>query len=129
MSDRFKFRVWDKRSRSWLSDRELSITLGDLFVYNPERFDKDGGLALMQSTGLKDKNGVLIFEGDVLSDNFHRTFEIVWKSGQDEFEQEVGFWEKKTYTNEIFPMHQLKTEKLGMEIIGNKFESNDLLRE
>jgi len=96
--------------------------IGDLLDGQADNFE------LMQWTGLVDKNGVDIYEGDVLSDTHKRTFEVRWQSGYEP-EMEVGFWLKKTYTNEIFPFHYTKDiGGLGMEVIGNIYENPELLK-
>lgn len=83
MLDRFKFRVWDK-------ERKRIINFNDFKEYNVEfnfniptneiwiEFDSSR-FVLMQCTGLKDKNGKLIYEGDrCRNSKSGEVFNVVW---------------------------------------------------
>ena len=58
MNDRFKFRIWDNEIKKYRTG--LRIDNGLVCTYN------DATCVLEQSTGLKDKNGKLIYEGDII---------------------------------------------------------------
>lgn len=99
------------------------IALGHFFEVDPE--------TVGQHTGLKDKNGNEIYEGDILSDT--KTIYTV------EYNiQQSGFWiiAQKSISNEAFVLMTLNSNILGngyykredMEAIGNIYENPELLR-
>jgi len=104
-----KFRVWDK---------------GDKKIYYPARIFPDGftlgfpsetkaGI-LMQFTGLKDRNGKEIYEGDILRIGGSSRV-VEWKEVCDDKLCYVGF-----------PFYYLDTER--MSVIGNIYENPELLK-
>ncbi len=122
-----KFRAWDKKTeRMWdietwhIADEYVDLiepgkSIADI---NAERFwRKQSEVILMQYTGLKDKNGVEIFEGDIVNH--------YWSN-------EVGesFCHKAVIKNPFDykvneAMHLIYADEL--EILGNIWENPELL--
>lgn len=85
-----KFRAWDKEENLWIKVASLVFDeegemwyLGPVMDdFNPVYYENELGKTweIMQSTGLKDKNGVEIFEGDIVSVRNH-PFQKTEKSG------------------------------------------------
>ena len=84
-------------------------------------------IVLMQSTGLKDKNGKEIFEGDILAcktDDEVINLNVFW----DE-EHALFMFESKKY-NEQEPLAELvENNTYPYEIIGNIYENPELLED
>ena len=114
-----KFRAWDNSKKEMLypkkaEDMTDKITSASLLAaYN------DGGLdSIMQFTGLFDKNGKEIYEGDVVkSPGYDNQMVVKYEeiiASDDMTAPGIGF--------------QFNTEPSGMEIIGNIYENPELIK-
>lgn len=86
-NDRFKYRVWHKEGKRYVTGNFSISPSGHLHKICG---DEDGVyeieldtqvFAVEQCTGLRDKNGKLIYEGDVLFDGNYVSFLVIWESG------------------------------------------------
>lgn len=100
MSREIEFRVWDTVMRSWVP---MGLNEISELVFM-EKSDIDGGFvidtfdsksdrfAVMQYTGLKDKKGVKIFEGDIMDWNCE-LFRIGYHEASFSFINTAGEWD------------------------------------
>lgn len=146
MNREIKFRAWDNENKYMITSKQgiftalrnsMNITVqdngyynnGDLLKPNKEKY------TLMQYTGLKDKNGVEIYEGDIVRYH-HKTF--FKKKGEKIYDfknekcyvvwdiEDAGFCLSKSkdkITNKTFVDLLYMMEDDCMEIIGNIYEN------
>lgn len=122
-----KFRAWSTDKKIMAEVRTLRFT--DELVETDKFVERSiEGAELMQSTGLKDKNGKEIFEGDILkvANNDSSWFEVV-KYDHDKAmfiskEVNLKYEVPETSLYDLFSPYLFK-----VEVIGNIWKNRDLL--
>jgi uncharacterized phage protein (TIGR01671 family) len=120
MKDRFRFRIWDKKSEDWVESMSM-CNFGFLTMQNGTDIEEDGfnedDLLVEQCTGLKDKNGRLIYEGDIVRTHLKRIGKVFWNE---------MCWCYRTLDN-VGCTYIMET--YDVEVIGNIHENPELLEE
>lgn len=75
MKARFMFRVWDKSNKEWAQDFTLSQD-GNLLCDNGTTLFVPSEFVGMQCTGMKDKDGRYIYEGDYVEEEYPKFYDI-----------------------------------------------------
>ena len=140
MSRVIKFRAWDKKSNKMLQNNtkfviweDGSWTCKDGFTNDTLLINEDFAV-LMQYTGLKDKNGVEIYEGDVVhisSTNSCPSIDsspkvIEWWNGMFCFDGGRGGDDKITFGWWV-RSNDYSISLKQIEVIGNIYENPELL--
>lgn len=130
-----RYRAWDKIHKTMYEvDDIMSIDFGKseisvktLFFERTNYYDFDD-IVLMQSTGLTDKNGKEIFEGDIVSDGdttgdikHHTTYGFYMVDDKG-----IERWFSDNASIEDFG-EDVKTAHRIIEILGNIYENPELL--
>jgi len=126
-----RFRAWDNTHKKWLSDREDVYICADGSVYIEviEAYEmylkKLNNVTIVQSIGLKDRNGKPIYEGDIFRYTKHAgyllpefTASVIWMPdhacfGYSRQGMDVSFTEHDELVKDVLSY---------CEVVGNIFE-------
>ena len=132
-----KFRAWDKLTDTIQDvldinflEKTVTVSQKDIVWYKHDNLRPFKGVILMQSTGLKDKNGVEIFEGDIVafedSDGGYEYQDIVINTGIVEY-GELGFYFTNRVAVDMDDFYIKDGRCDDVEVIGNIYENPELL--
>ena len=110
---KIKFRAWAVKPKIMYENVELDWKINDM--------TSDDRFKVMQYTGLKDKNGKEIYEGDILEIDGK-----LFKDGKPK--KAVMLWDKYCYGWRMEIDAEKKVKENHIEIIGNIHENPELLR-
>ncbi len=123
-----RFRAWDKHGQKMFTNDELIIWNGNVYANDSKKLTCNNlkGWSiddeyLMQSTGLCDKEGTEVFEGDILHHQIQKEYTFIVK-----YDKEKGCW----YGDGLSRTYRIKITKEFLpyyKVIGNIYENKDLL--
>lgn len=119
-----KFRAWDGEEMQY----NPAINEGGHLNDDIQRMIESLGYTLMQYTGLKDKNGRDIYEGDIVDFYCRRDYDPTAPFYINRRKRKVVKWISNTHKNTI-NIRQTADQNIAYhEVIGNIYENSDLLK-
>lgn len=124
MNREIKFRAWDGHSKKMWDNDEIIIWNGSVYINHKKKLKPKtyGSLSsessLMQYVGLKDKNGVEVYTGDIVKswngvNDTPELFVIIWSNFYKGFSPMVD--DESTFNSE------------NCEVVGNIYENREII--
>ena len=116
MSRDIKFRAWDKKYLKMVGQKGAQ----DLFSLRSDGVPSNEYYELMQYTGLNDKKGVEIYEGDILKPKNGKPRKVIYHGGSFKHTSHSKRGGKEPLFPQLIHIRQF-------EVIGNIYENLELL--
>jgi uncharacterized phage protein (TIGR01671 family) len=130
MNPDLKYRIWNNSCKYYVQSVNGGIAIFDLLrlinYFTSNNITNIDNFVFQRYTGLKDKDGKEIYEGDLLKrpdDSLPNFFEVYWNTQAAKFNTRVIQKHSKSIAVMPVPMEHLSR----LEILGNIFESPELL--
>ena len=135
MNDRFKFRIFIKNESNpkyngMFKVHSLHLGTNKAIISSQHgnvSIKLDSNKILMQSTGLKDKNGTLIYEGDCLGGIYEGLY-IHWCNECKQFQLKARDYGCMACEGDIH-WYEVVEDNNKLEVTGNIYENKELLDE
>jgi len=119
MNRKLRFRTWDEADKEMIYMNFEMLATGAYYI--------DESNPIMQFTGLVDREGVEIFEGDIVRCNVEGSLSPITPYGETVIGNvyfKAGCWCIEHNTEYLMPLYNY-----DVEIIGNIYESKNLLED
>lgn len=125
---KLKFRAWDKHDKKMYKIDVLNLW-EDKVEMLEKRVDEVRGFKavdIMQSTGMLDKDGIEVFEGDIIKPVGFASW-----IGSVEYSPETATFVLKDHNNDFLRSEPVFLSQFtdGLKILGNVYENPELLKE
>jgi uncharacterized phage protein (TIGR01671 family) len=133
--NQIKFRAWDKTGQHPCMIEVESIMYDefDKMSISGKPFDEDNGgfthleegeFELLQFTGLQDKNGADIYEGDIVSQKLN----CLWDEGRHNLEVRFNHDQFQTGNVKSYSSLYSAVQSFDAEVIGNIHQNPELIK-
>jgi uncharacterized phage protein (TIGR01671 family) len=141
MNRPIKFRAWDTENKEWIANGDAMdlyhSASANCFLFDNDNYDLNEKIEFQQFTGLLDKNGKEIYEGDIVRATYEADEGGGWRSNHP-VQGKVYFdtyWGVKFDCRDATQRTADMWEQIGehdmrnVEVIGNIYENPELINQ